>query len=55
MNNFGGTSTVNLFLSGVPEDFKPTILQSMMLDIPLYITALIIFMLMLRSNSKKCA
>lgn len=52
MNNFGGTITSNLFMSGVPEDFSPTISQRLMLDIPFYIAALIIFTVMLRSNRK---
>lgn len=52
MNNFGGTITSSLFMSGVPEDFSPTIPQRLMLDIPFYIAALIIFTVMLRSNRK---
>lgn len=50
MNNFGGTFTIDLFLSGIPENYEPTIPQQLMLDIPLYIAALIIFTVMLRSN-----
>lgn len=52
MNNFGGTFTNTLFLSGVSENFSPTIPQHLMLDIPLYIAALIIFIAMLRNNGK---
>lgn len=48
MNNFGGTFTIRLFLSGVPEDYSLTIPQQLMLDIPLYAAALVIFVLMLR-------
>ncbi len=55
MNNFGGTVTSNLFLSGVPEDFTPTIPQLLILDIPLYIAALVIFVFMLRDNKKNRA
>ncbi|MCM1487576.1 MAG: CPBP family intramembrane metalloprotease [Firmicutes bacterium] len=50
MNNFGGTITSNLFLSGIPEDCVLTIPQRLMLDIPLYAAALIIYLFMLRNN-----
>lgn len=50
MNNFGGTVTNSLFLSGIPEDYSITISQQMILDIPFYAAALIIFVLMLRDN-----
>ncbi len=53
MNNFGGTITIRLFLSGVPEDYSPTIPQQLMLDIPLYAAALVIFVFMLRENKNK--
>lgn len=52
MNNFGGTFTIRLLLSGVPEDYTPTIPQLLILDIPLYAAALIFFVLMLRDNKK---
>lgn len=50
MNNFGGTVTSTLFMSGIPEDYSITIPQQMILDIPSYAAALIIFVLMLRDN-----
>lgn len=53
MNNFGGTVTARLFLSGVPEDYTPTIPQQLILDIPLYIAASVIFALMLRESRRK--
>ena len=55
MNNFGGNSTYTLTLSGVPEDFSPTIPQQLIMDIPLYIAALVIFVFMLRDNKNNCA
>lgn len=53
MNNFGGTVTARLFLSGIPEDYTPTIPQQLILDIPLYIAASVIFALMLRESRRK--
>lgn len=55
MNNFGGTMTTQIFLSGIPEDYVPTIPQQMMLDIPLDAAALAILALMLLSDRKKTA
>lgn len=50
MNNFGGTVTSSLFISGIPEDYSVTIPQRLILDIPLCAAALIIYILMLRDN-----
>lgn len=50
MNNFGGTVTADFLMSGVPEDFSITIPQRLMLDIPFYAAAVIVFVLMLRSD-----
>lgn len=55
MNNFGGTFTISLFVSGVPEGYEPTVPQQLMLDIPLYIAALIIFTLMLQSGRTRAS
>ena len=55
MNNFGGSITGNLFLSGIPEDFSPTIPQMLILDIPLYAAALAVFALMLHDGKKNRA
>lgn len=55
MNNFGGTVTSSLFMSGIPENYSPTIPQRLILDIPLYAAALIIYILMLRDNKNKIA
>lgn len=56
MNNFGGTVTSSLFMSGIPEDYSLTIPQKMILDIPLYAAALVIFALMtLRDNKNNIA
>ena len=52
VNNFGGTVTSSIFMSGIPEDYSPTISQWLMLNIPLYAAALIIFALMLRDNKR---
>lgn len=53
MNNFGGTITMQLFLSGIPEGFSPTIPQQLLIDIPSYAAALIIFVIMMRDNRNK--
>lgn len=55
MNNFGGTITGQLLMSGIPEGYSPTIPQRLILDIPTYIAALIIFVLMLRDNKNSVA
>lgn len=55
MNNFGGTITVRIFMSGIPEDYSPTIPQRLLFDIPFYAAALIIFTFMMRSDRKSCA
>lgn len=55
MGNFGGTFTTNLFLSGIPEDYSPTIPQQLILDIPFDVAALIVFAVMLRENKKNAA
>lgn len=52
MNNFGGTVTTRLFLSGVPEDYSPTISEHLILDIPLFIAGLAVLVLMLRDKNK---
>ena len=52
VNNFGGTVTSSIFMSGIPEDYSMTISQWMILNIPLYAAALIIFVLMLRDNKR---
>lgn len=53
MNNFGGTFTSQIFLSGVPEEYSPTIPERMLLDIPLDVAALAILALMLLEDRKK--
>lgn len=55
MNNSGGNSTYILTLSGVPEDYSLSIPEQLLVDIPLYIAALVIFVLMLREDKKKRA
>ena len=55
MNNFGGTVTSSLFMSGIPEDYSLTIPQKMILDIPLYAAALIIFVLLFRDSKNNKA
>ncbi|MDE7229484.1 MAG: CPBP family intramembrane metalloprotease [Oscillospiraceae bacterium] len=55
VNNFGGAVTSSLFMSGIPEDYSPTISEQLMLDIPLYTAALVILVLMLRDNKNKTA
>lgn len=53
MNNFGGTVTSSLFMSGVPEDFSPTITQQLILDIPFYITAVVVLVIMLHNDNRQ--
>lgn len=55
MNNFGGTFTIDLFASGIPENYEPTIPQRLILDIPLYIAALTVFAVMLRSGRARAS
>lgn len=55
MNNFGGTITSNLLMSGIPEGYSPTIPQWLALDIPLNAAALVILAVMLRDAGKKRA
>lgn len=52
MNNFGGTVTSRLFMSGIPYNYSPTIPQRLILDIPLYAAALIIYTIMLRDKKQ---
>lgn len=52
MNNFGGTVTGQLLMSGIPEDHVLTIPQYIMLDIPLYIAGAVLLALMLRGERK---
>lgn len=53
MNNFNGTITMQIFSSGIPNDYDPTIPERMLLDIPMDIAAIIILVFMLRNNKKK--
>lgn len=55
MNNFGGTAINSLFMSGIPESYSPTIPQQLILDIPLYAAAVIIFIFLLRDNKNNAA
>ena len=52
MNNSGGFSISNLFISGVPQDYSISISEQMILDIPFYIAAVIIYVFMMRDRKK---
>lgn len=52
MNNSGGRIVAQLFYSGLPEDFSPTIIQNMVLSIPGFAICLVFLILMLRDNKK---
>ena len=55
VNNFGGTVTSSLFISGIPEDYSLTIPQQLLLNIPLYAAAMVVFVLILRDSKNKSA
>lgn len=52
-NNFGGKSIGLLFISGVPEDYTPTIADNLIVSIPTFTLGLVFLILMLRDNKKE--
>lgn len=52
MNNSGGFSINSLFISGLPQDYSISISEHMILDIPFYIAAVIIYVFMMRDRKK---
>lgn len=52
MNNFGGFYPQNFFLSGIPEDFTPTVAQRLLIDVPFYAAALVVFVWLIRGERK---
>lgn len=50
MNNFGGSITGQLLISGVPEDFTLSIPQMLLTEIPSYIAYTVLLILMIRDN-----
>ena len=52
-NNFGGAAIRQLFISGIPEDFSPTILDNMIVMIPSILLGLVFFILLLRDSRKE--
>ncbi|MCM1144836.1 MAG: CPBP family intramembrane metalloprotease [Blautia sp.] len=55
MNNFGGMITGDIFISGVPEGYMPTIWQWFIVDIPFDIAAAVFLWLMLREKKGRKA
>lgn len=52
MNNFGGTTTMQLFLSGIPEGYEASVPEIMLLDIPMNVAAIVVFVLLIRDSRK---
>ena len=52
-NNFGANSIGQLFVSGTPEDFSPTIAENLIISIPSFMFGLVFFILMLRDNKNE--
>ena len=54
-NNFGGKAIGQLFISGIPEDYSPTIADNLIVSIPSFLLGLVFLILMLRDskNEKK--
>lgn len=52
MNNFGGSFSAQIFLSGIPENYTPTIPEQMLLNIPLGAAAVVILVIMFRENKR---
>lgn len=50
MNNFGGSITGQLLISGVPEDLTLSIPQMLLTEIPSYIAYTVLLILMIRDN-----
>lgn len=48
--NFGVKGIGQLFISGIPEDFSPTITDELIASIPTFMLSLVFLMLMLRDN-----
>lgn len=53
MLNNGGSITSKLFLSGISEDFTPTIRQQLILSFPTFVICFVFLILMLRDKSKQ--
>ena len=53
--NFGGKGIGRLFISGIPEDYSPSITDNLIVSIPSFMLSLVFFILMLRDdkNEKK--
>lgn len=52
-NNFGGIGIGKLFMSGIPEDYSPTIADDLLISIPYFLLGLVFLILMLRDNKKE--
>ena len=51
--NFGGKSIGKLFISGIPENYSPTILDNLIVSIPTFMLCLIFFALMISDKQKE--
>ena len=55
MIDFGGKNTNQLLLSGVADDFSPTVTQQLVMMLPTFVICLVFMLLMLRDNKKRKA
>ncbi len=51
--NFGGKSIGKLFISGIPDNYSPTILDNLIVSIPTFMLCLIFFALMISDKKKE--
>lgn len=51
--NFGGKGIGQLFISGIPEDYSPTITDDLIVSIPGFMLSLVFLILMLRDSKNK--
>lgn len=51
--NFGGKSIGKLFISGIPDNYSPTILDNLIVSIPTFMLCLIFFALMISDKQKE--
>ena len=51
--NFGGKSIGKLFISGIPDNYSPTILDNLIVSIPTFMICLIFFALMIGDKQKE--
>lgn len=52
MNNYGGATTMQFFLSGIPEGYEVNVPEIMLLDIPMNVAAIVVFVILIRDSKK---